>query len=142
MFIFPAAPADARVVKVSFTTGRDGCRDCHLGIFIYNPEVIIIKNICHHHNINIMSHFRVMPVASGLNTGAQSPQGGPTATQETSWTMIVMVVTVRIGVVAALHPGLGNYRFRTCMVVIVVTPCSWPLDMCTSQAQVATLFVQ
>ena len=108
MFIFPAAPADARVVKVSFTTGGVGCRDCGLQIRIYNPEVIIIHNICHHHNINIMSHFRVITVTSILEMGDHSPRGLTTASQETSWTVVVLV-TARIGVVAALHhPELGN----------------------------------
>ena len=74
MFIFPAAPADARVVKVSFTTGRDGCRDCNVGISIFNPKVIIIPNICQHHNINIMSHFRVIPVSSVLESVEHWPR--------------------------------------------------------------------
>ena len=123
MFIFPVAPADARVVGVSITVGRDGCRDCAVNIYIYNPAVIIIHNICHHHNINIMSHFRVMNVASLLN-GEHSPRGLTTASQETSWTVVVLV-TARIGVVAALHhPELGDYGLS---IMTGVRPCSWPL---------------
>ena len=109
MFIFPAAPADARVVKVSITTGRDGCRNCWLGINIFNPKVINILNICHHHNINVMSHFRVVTVSSQLKWMERSPLGLSTATQGPSWTM-VLVVTARVGVVAALHPALGKWR--------------------------------
>ena len=136
--------ADARVVKVSLKTTRDGCQKCAFELNIINPEVIIITNICHHHNINIMSHFRGITVLFGVETINMNhwllwPN---TTTEMASWILVggLFVVAVINGKVAAPINEDGDYILSIIpLKILLMTLCSWPQVVFSSLMIMAAL---